>query len=135
MSSTGIESRTKLLGIFPALILAAVSVVRADPGGDVVMGKRQFAQCSACHTIEKGGANKVGPNLHGIVGRKAASIADFQYSDAMRKSDVVWDEKSIDAFIKQPSAFIPGTAMAFLGVAKDEARAAIIAYLKEAGNE
>jgi cytochrome c len=115
------------------IVIAVISEARADGGGDPVMGKRQFAQCGACHTIDKGGPNKVGPNLNGIFGRKAASIAGFEYSDAMRKSEVIWDERSLDAFIKQPSAFISGTAMTFLGVPKDQARADLIAYLKEMG--
>lgn len=125
--------RTGLLLGFPVLILMSlVADVRADGGGDPIMGRRLFAQCGSCHTTAADGPSTVGPNLHGILGRKAASDPDFTYSEAMKESDVVWNERELDEFIKQPSAFIPGTKMVFLGVSKEKARADIIAYLKEA---
>ncbi len=97
------------------------------------MGKKQFAPCSACHTVEADGPNKVGPNLHGVFGKKAGTNkTDFTYSDAMKSSGVTWDEAKIDAYITKPSALIPGNKMAYMGVAKEDVRANIIAFLKEA---
>jgi cytochrome c len=116
-----------------ASILVPVSFAAAHAeGGDPVMGKRQFAPCSACHSIGAGEPNKVGPNLHGIFGRKSGSKEDFQYSDAMKKAGIVWDAAKIDKYITKPQEFVPGNKMAFIGIAKDEVRANIIAYLKEA---
>jgi cytochrome c len=102
--------------------------------GDATLGRRQFAPCTSCHTIEVDGPDKVGPNLHGVVGRKAGSRVDFAYSDAMKNSGITWDEAKLDAFIASPIALVPGTKMGFLGVPKEEVRANIVAYLKEATN-
>jgi cytochrome c len=119
--------------ILAAIALVPFTFAAAHAEGDAAMGKKQFAPCTACHTVEKDGPNKVGPNLHGIIGKKAGTNkADFAYSDALKKSGVTWDEKKIDEYITKPSALIPGNKMAYMGVAKEEVRANIIAYLKEA---
>jgi cytochrome c len=118
--------------LFVAALLPFSVVASAHAAGDPVMGKRQFAPCTACHTTEAGGPNKVGPNLHGIIGRKSGLHADFAYSDAMKKAAVTWDDATLDGYLTKPSTFMPGNKMAFVGVAKEEVRANIIAYLKEA---
>ncbi len=100
-------------------------------GANSAMGKRQFGPCTSCHTVEANGPHKVGPNLNGILGRKAGTKADFAFSDALKKSNITWDEAAIDKYIAKPAEFIPGNKMAFLGVPKPEVRANIIAYLKE----
>ena len=116
-----------------AVALVPFSFAAANAAGDAVMGKRQFAPCSACHTLEADAPNKVGPNLHGIFGKKAGTTrADFAYSDPLKKSGITWDEAKIDAYITKPAALIPGNKMAFMGIAKEDVRANIIAYLKEA---
>jgi cytochrome c len=113
------------------LVSLTAPVARAD--GDPEMGKKQFAPCSACHTVEDGGADKLGPNLHDIFGRKAATKASFAgYSDGLKASGIVWDAAKIDAWITNPRKMIPDTKMAFLGISKDDMRANIIAYLQQA---
>ena len=77
--------------------------------GDSVHGKRVYNKCKACHLVEESTKKKVGPHLAKIFGRKAASIEGFKYSKAMRKADIVWDEKNLDAFIKKPNKFLKGT--------------------------
>ena len=121
-------------GIFSIATFLPLSlpVMLAHAQGDPVEGKSQFAQCTACHTIEAGAASPVGPNLHGVFGRKAGSTAGFVYSDAMKASGIVWDEAKLDAYITKPSAFIPGNKMAFIGLAKANVRANIIAYMQAA---
>ncbi len=116
-----------LLAVF---MTAAAPGARAD--GDPELGKRQFAPCTACHTVEDGGPNKIGPNLHGVFGRKAGTKADFMYSDALKNSGITWDAMTIDTWITKPAALVPGTKMAFLGVANPAVRANIIAYLEQA---
>ena len=88
-----------------------------------------FERCAACH--EGGGAAPVvGPKLTGVFGRKAGSRDDFRYSRALSRSEIVWDERNLDAFLKAPDQFMPGTRMPFEGVASDAERAEIIRYLK-----
>ncbi len=112
--------------------LIALPLAGALADGDAVMGKRQFAPCSACHTVEAGGPNKVGPNLHGIIGQTAGMREDFVYSTALKESGVVWTEENLRAWIKKPMDFIKGTKMPFGGYASEAIQDNVIAYLKEA---
>ena len=110
--------------------LGAATPSQAD--GDAAKGKKIFAKCMACHTLEAG-KNKVGPSLHGIVGRKSGSIEGFSYSDAMKNSGLTWDEATLDKYLTSPKAEVPGNKMVFPGLPKPDDRANVIAYLKEAG--
>lgn len=92
-------------------------------------GKALFMRCTACHAESAKGPKKMGPHLGGIVGRKAAAVDGFRYSPAMKKSTVVWDRARLDAFLKRPSAVVPGTSMAFAGISDAKQRAALIDYL------
>ena len=108
----------------------AAPVPATPAAGDLVAaGKAAFAACAACHSAERGGASTIGPNLHGVVGRAAGSVAGFGYSPAMAKSGLTWTERELDAFLANPSGKVPGTAMAAGQVGDAQRRAAIIAYL------
>lgn len=103
---------------------AMVAASASDPG------KAAFAICSACHSVAEGAASGVGPNLAGVVGRKAGSVASFAYSDAMKSSAITWTESELDAYLADPVGKVPGTTMT-AGAVRDAAqREAIIAYLK-----
>ena len=116
-------------------IILSLSVLLASgvafAGGDVKKGKRVFNKCKACHTLAEG-KNRIGPSLHGIIGRKSGTAPKFHYSSAMKKADVVWDEKTLDEFLSKPRTFIHGTKMSFPGLNKKADREDVIAYLKEA---
>lgn len=97
---------------------------------DIARGEAQFRKCAACHTIEKGGAQGIGPNLWGIVGAKHAHIAGFGYSPAMQATaDKVWDWQTLSDWLKNPRAYLPGNRMSFAGLAKPQDRADLLAYL------
>ncbi len=97
---------------------------------DVERGKMMYLQCRACHSLEEGGMHKVGPNLHGLFGSKAAFAAGFAYSDALTNSVVVWSPETLDPWLQRPSQFIPGTRMVFAGIRNPQDRANLIAFLQ-----
>ena len=102
------------------------------PAGDAEKGAKLFkARCTQCHTIEEGGPNKVGPNLHGIIGRTSGSVAGFSYTAANKNAGVNWNEDTLFEYLANPKKYIPGTKMAFAGFKKPQDRADVIAYLKE----
>lgn len=96
--------------------------------GDDARGKRLYGQCQACHAVVEG-QNRVGPSLYGIVGRQAGTVDGFRYSEANANADLVWTEDALFGFLEDPRGYMPGTRMIFLGVAKPQDRADIIAYL------
>jgi cytochrome c len=100
--------------------------------GDPVNGKRIFARCRACHTVEQGGPNMTGPNLWGVFGRKAGSKPDYGYSDAMKAQTYAWDAPHLDAWLNAPATTVPGTKMTFIGLNDPKERIDVIAYLKTA---
>jgi len=108
---------------------AAVETAAVEP--TAAMGEQVFRRCVACHTVDKGCANGIGPNLHGVVGRAAASHPDFSYSGAMKAKGGVWDDAALDAYLKSPMKDVPGTRMAFAGIPDDADRKALILYLEE----
>ena len=125
------KSRCGTVCTAPALALLSLASLSASPAfsADIGNGKGVFSRCAACHTNNKGGPNGVGPNLFGVVGRKAASKPDFSYSPALKSSRIVWTPQKLDAWIANPAKLVPGTRMVFAGVSDAKQRADLIAYL------
>lgn len=102
---------------------------------DLAAGEKVYAKCVACHTINQGGANGIGPNLWGVVGEPVGTgHAGFPFSDALKGKGGSWDFATLDAWLKSPREFAPGTKMTFAGLSKVEDRANLIAYMNSQGS-
>jgi cytochrome c len=115
------------LAISTFLVLGAAPALAAD----AAEGEKVFRRfCTACHITTAEGPKRLGPPLAGIVGRKTGTIEGFRYSEANKNANVVWSAQTLDPYLKDPKAVIPGTIMAFAGVKKDDERENLIAYLQ-----
>tara|TARA_B100000886_G_C20143748_1_gene375072 strand:+ start:64 stop:603 length:540 start_codon:yes stop_codon:yes gene_type:complete len=99
--------------------------------GNVSHGEKVFKKCAACHLVNKGGENKIGPALYGIIGKKVASKDDYKYSKAMSAYDKNWTFEEMNGYLKKPQRYIKGTKMAFAGLRKEKDRASVILYLNQ----
>ena len=102
----------------------------ASPGR-VQAGEAVYARCAACHSLAY---DRTGPRHCGLFGRRAGSVKGFPYSEAMRRSGIVWDEKTLDRFLAAPAKAVPGTSMGYAGIEDKQERADLIAYLKQAND-
>ncbi|MGF1619808.1 MAG: c-type cytochrome [Rhodomicrobiaceae bacterium] len=114
----------------PAEAAPQVSLASLLGQATVEAGETQARKCVACHTFDEGGANKIGPNLHGILGRQVATVEGFAYSPALTEYGGNWDYEKMDCFLLDPKGCVPGNKMSFAGVKRDTERADVIAYLR-----
>ena len=112
-----------------AASLATPTLAQPAPVGNAVAGAKVFNQCKTCHVVATG-VNRVGPSLHGVIGRKSGTVPAYKYSAANLKSGAVWTEAVLFKYLEAPMKFMPGTKMAFAGLKKPQDRADVIAYLK-----
>ena len=110
-----------------AIAIATASVARA--AGNASTGAALFNRCAICHSNAKGAPNKLGPNLFGVVGRKAGTFPGFSYSSAMKRSGITWTAAKLMAYLVAPQQVVPGNSMPFAGMANAQQRADIAAYL------
>ncbi len=99
--------------------------------GDIADGEKVFKKCAACHSIVKGGENKIGPALYNVVGRKVGAVNDYKYSKALAGYEKVWTFEELNGYLIKPATWIKGTKMAFAGLRKEKDRASVIKYLNQ----
>jgi cytochrome c len=99
--------------------------------GDVTSGEKIFKKCAACHSIVKGGKNKIGPALYNVVGRQVGKISDYKYSKSLANYDKKWTFEELNGFLIKPAKYIKGTKMSYAGLRKEKDRASVIKYLNE----
>jgi len=123
--------------LVPGLALAQGQVLAqgqatapAEQSAEFKRGRLLYIQCRACHDLQPSPVEKVGPNLAGIIGRRAGADTDFAYSPALKAAKLVWDKPTLDRWLEKPSALAPGNTMAFAGIANPADRAALILYLE-----
>jgi cytochrome c len=102
------------------------------PGCDLESGRRVFFKCIPCHTLEMDGPHGVGPNLHGVIGRKAGRAPGYKYSGPFRQVDLVWSREALDLYLQNPATFVGENWMPFGGLKRPEDRKAVICYVEEA---
>tara|TARA_Y100000768_G_scaffold387420_1_gene378643 strand:+ start:1055 stop:1594 length:540 start_codon:yes stop_codon:yes gene_type:complete len=99
--------------------------------GDAISGEKIFKKCAACHSINKGGKNNIGPALYNVVGRKVGGISDYKYSKALASYEKEWSFEELNGFLIKPAKWIKGTKMAYAGLRKEKDRASVIKYLNQ----
>jgi len=118
-------SETKTVSVEEVDIVALLAL------GDLTHGEKVFKKCAACHVVEKGGANKIGPALYGVLGRKVGAINDYKYSQALADYDKDWTFEEMNGYLRKPQSWIKGTKMSFAGLRKEKDRASVILYLNK----
>lgn len=125
----------RLLVLGALLTFAPATGALAQQAGDPAAGQRVFNQCRACHNVDQGGRNQVGPNLHGVFGRRAGSIEGFRYSANMKQlgeGGHTWSEETLRPYLANPKAVVPQGIMAFPGIRNEQQLNDLLAYLKQA---
>lgn len=117
-----------LLAVLLALTLQALP---AHATGDPEKGRALFARCASCHQVGPSARNGFGPQLNGVIGRRAGSVEGYAYSPAMKNATLVWSEKNLKTFLKSPGDTVPGNKMRFWGISSDSQIADLLAYLRQ----
>ena len=112
-------------------VIEKIDIAALMAQGDIVSGEKIFKKCAACHSINKGGKNKIGPALYNIVGRTVGGVDDYKYSKALASYGKEWTFEELNGFLLKPASYIKGTKMSYAGLRKEKDRASIIKYLNQ----
>ena len=126
MESQQISSETQA-----AEVVEKIDIVALMALGDIASGEKIFKKCAACHSINKGGKNKIGPALYNVVGRAVGGLDDYKYSKALASYGKEWTFEELNGFLKKPASYLKGTKMSYAGLRKEKDRASIIKYLNQ----
>jgi cytochrome c len=114
-----------------AEVIEKIDIATLMAQGDIVSGEKIFKKCAACHSINKGGKNKIGPALYNIVGRAVGGVDDYKYSKALASYGKEWTFEELNGFLLKPASYIKGTKMSYAGLRKEKDRASVIKYLNQ----
>ena len=112
-------------------VVEKIDIAALMAQGDVSSGKKIFKKCAACHSIKKGGTNKIGPALYNVVGRKVGGATDYKYSKTLASYDKEWTFEELNGFLIKPATYLKGTKMSYAGLRKEADRASVIKYLNQ----
>jgi len=128
-----VEVENKLaLGTSEATLVAEkINITTVMALGDITSGEKIFKKCAACHSINKGGKNKIGPALYNVVGRVVGGVDDYKYSKALASYGKEWTFEELNGFLTKPSSYLKGTKMSYAGLRKEKDRASVIKYLNQ----
>ena len=113
------------------VVSAKIDIAAIMALGDVASGEKIFKKCAACHSIDKGGKNKIGPALYNVVGRVVGGLEDYKYSKTLASYGKQWTFEELNGFLKKPASYLKGTKMSYAGLRKEKDRASIIKYLNQ----
>ena len=116
-------------------VVAKIDMVTLMAQGNVIDGKKIFKKCAACHSIVKGGKNKIGPALYNVVGRVVGGVDDYKYSKTLASYGKEWTFEELNGFLKKPSSYLKGTKMSYAGLRKEKDRASVIKYLNQKSDD
>lgn len=129
---------SKHLGLILLAFALLGTTAHAQESGDAKKGQQIFNRCKSCHVLDESGKSRIGPNLYGVVGRKAGSFDDYRYSEAMKKAGdngLVWTPDKLQAYLANPREVVPGNKMAFPGLKDAQERNDLIAYIEQASKK
>ena len=115
-------------------VVEKIDIAALMSQGDIASGEKIFKKCAACHSIKKGGANKIGPALYNVVGRAVGGVSEYKYSKALASYGKDWTFEELNGFLKKPATYLKGTKMSYAGLRKEKDRASIIIYLNQMGD-
>ncbi|MDC0569471.1 cytochrome c family protein [Candidatus Pelagibacter sp.] len=126
-----VENQLTSIKSEPTEVVKKIDIAAIMALGDVSSGEKVFKKCAACHSINKGGKNKIGPALYNIVGRAVGGVGDYKYSKALASYGKVWTFEELNGFLLKPASYIKGTKMSYAGLRKEKDRASVIKYLNQ----